>query len=80
MQKRLVEGYWHITAGADPDKDQSFFLWGLPQDILERMLLPMGGLTKARVREIAAERGFLKASRKRDSLGVCFVRVITGVS
>lgn len=72
VQKRLVEGYWHITAGADPDKDQSFFLWGLPQDILERMLLPMGGLTKVRVREIAAERGFLKASRKRDSLGVCF--------
>ena len=72
VQKRLVEGYWHITAGVDPDKDQSFFLWGLPQDILERMLLPMGGLTKARVREIAAERGFLKASRKRDSLGVCF--------
>ena len=36
------------------------------------MLLPMGNLTKARVREIAAERGFLKAAHKRDSLGVCF--------
>ena len=58
--------------GADPDKDQSFFLWGLPQEILQRMLLPMGNLTKARVREIAAERGFLKAAHKRDSLGVCF--------
>ena len=33
------------------------------------MLLPMGNLTKARVREIAAERGFLKAAHKRDSLG-----------
>ena len=32
----------------------------------------MGNLTKARVREIAAERGFLKAAHKRDSLGVCF--------
>ena len=72
VQKRHVDGYWHITAGADPDKDQSFFLWGLPQDILERMLLPMGALTKTRVRDIAAERGFLKAARKRDSLGVCF--------
>ena len=41
VQKRLVEGYWHITAGVDPDKDQSFFLWGLPQDILERMLLSL---------------------------------------
>lgn len=36
------------------------------------MLLPMGNLAKARVREIAAERGFLKAAHKRDSLGVCF--------
>ena len=72
VRRRLIDGHYHITTGADPDKDQSFFLWGLPQDILQRMLLPMGDLTKSRVREIAAERGFLKAARKRDSLGVCF--------
>lgn len=72
VRRRLIDGFYHITAGADPDKDQSFFLWGLPQDILQRMLLPMGELTKTRVREIAAERGFLKAAHKRDSLGVCF--------
>ena len=58
VRRRLINGYYHITTGADPDKDQSFFLWGLPQEILQRMLLPMGNLTKARVREIAAERGF----------------------
>lgn len=72
VRRRLINGYYHITTGADPDKDQSFFLWGLPQEILQRMLLPMGNLTKARVREIAAERGFLKAAHKRDSQGVCF--------
>ena len=72
VQKREIDNFWHITNGADEDKNQSFFLWGLPQDILERMVLPMGGLTKQRVREIAEERGFLKAARKRDSLGVCF--------
>lgn len=72
VHRRLIDGFYHITAGADPDKDQSFFLWGLPQDILQRMLLPMGELSKTRVREIAAERGFLKAAHKRDSLGVCF--------
>lgn len=72
VRKRLLHGFHHITAGADPDKDQSFFLWGLTQDIMQRMLLPLGELTKTRVREIAAERGFLKAARKRDSLGVCF--------
>ena len=72
VRKRMIEGYWHITTGADADKDQSFFLWGLPQDIMERMLLPMGDLTKPRVREIAEERGFLKAATKKDSIGVCF--------
>ena len=72
VRKRMIEGYWHITTGADADKDQSFFLWGLPQDIMERMLLPMGDLTKIRVREIAEERGFLKVATKKDSIGVCF--------
>ena len=72
VQKQRIDGHWHITGGADEEKDQSFFLWGLPQDILERMVLPMGGLTKQRVREIAEERGFRKAAQKRDSLGVCF--------
>lgn len=72
VQKEKIDGFWHITNGADEDKNQSFFLWGLPQDILERMVLPMGSLTKQRVREIAEERGFLKAAKKKDSLGVCF--------
>lgn len=72
VQKQRIDNHWYITGGADEEKDQSFFLWGLPQDILERMVLPMGGLTKQRVREIAEERGFRKAAQKRDSLGVCF--------
>ena len=72
VQRQCIDGYWHLINGADEDKNQSFFLWGLPQDILERMVLPMGGLTKQRVREIAEQRGFLKAARKKDSLGVCF--------
>ena len=72
VQKQKIDGFWHITNGADEDKNQSFFLWGLPQDIMERMLLPMGGLTKQRVREIAEERGFVNVARKKDSLGVCF--------
>ena len=72
VQKEHIDGHWHIRNGADEDKDQSFFLWGLPQDILERMVLPMGGLTKLRAREIAEERGFMKAAHKKDSLGVCF--------
>ena len=72
VQKRHIDGHWHITNGADTDKNQSFFLWGLPQDILQRMLLPMGNLTKQHIRDIAEKRGFHKAAHKKDSLGVCF--------
>lgn len=72
VQRQYIDNLWHITTGEDDDKDQSFFLWGLPQNILERMLLPLGRLTKECVRKIAKERGFLKAAYKKDSLGVCF--------
>ena len=72
VQRITVEGRHYIIQGMDADKDQSFFLWGLLQDILERMLLPMGGMTKTQVRQMAEERGFLKVARKKDSIGVCF--------
>lgn len=72
VQRTTAGGLHYITQGVDVDKDQSFFLWGLPQDILERMILPMGGMTKVQVRQLAEERGFLKAARKKDSIGVCF--------
>jgi len=62
----------YIHAGADPDKDQSFFLWGLEQPVLRKMILPLGEYTKTQVRKIAAERGFLKVATKKDSMGVCF--------
>ncbi len=63
---------YYIHAGTDPDKDQSFFLWGLGQPVLKKMLLPLGGYTKTQIREIAAKRGFLKIASKKDSMGVCF--------
>ena len=56
----------------DRDKDQTFFLWGLKQDILQRMLLPMGDMTKEDARAYAAERGFMHVATKKDSIGVCF--------
>ncbi len=65
-------GSYYIHAGTDPDKDQSFFLWGLGQNILQKTVLPLGEYTKKRIREIAAGRGFAKIASKKDSMGVCF--------
>lgn len=58
VRKVLLEGKYYIAPAIDKDKDQSFFLWGLKQDILQRMLLPMGELTKGDARTYAAVRGF----------------------
>lgn len=67
-----VNNLKYIYRGADPDKDQSFFLWGMEQSVLNRMVLPLGKLRKTQVRMIAAQRGYQKAAIKKDSTGVCF--------
>ena len=72
VRKVFRDGHYFIAPAADRDKDQAFFLWGLKQDILQRMLLPMGCRTKAEARAYAAGRGFQRAATKKDSLGVCF--------
>ncbi len=66
------DGYFHIKEGLDEDKDQAFFLWGLSQEILSKMYLPLGELTKTEVRKFAHEKGFERISSKKDSLGICF--------
>lgn len=72
VQSAEIGNRFYLKAGADPDKDQSFFLWGLSESLIKRMLLPLGGLTKSEVRNIARERGFSRIATRKDSLGVCF--------
>lgn len=64
---------YYITKGIDPDKEQSFFLWGLGQHILKKAVFPLGGLTKEKVRQIADEKGFVKLKNKKESTGACFL-------
>ncbi len=63
---------YFVAEGVDPDKDQSFFLWGLSQSQLSRIVFPLGKLHKTEVRAMAAERGYKRVSEKKDSLGTCF--------
>jgi tRNA-specific 2-thiouridylase len=63
---------YQLLAGADANKDQSYFLCQLSQAQLARTLFPIGGLQKKEVRNIAAEQGLVTAE-KRDSQGLCFV-------
>lgn len=61
-----------IMRGADPGKDQSYFLFSTPPEKLSSILFPLGGLTKGAVRALAAERG-LGVSEKPESQEICFV-------
>ena len=63
---------FHLLAGKDNNKDQSYFLCQLSQDQLSKALFPIGELTKPEVREIAKKQGLVTADKK-DSQGLCFI-------
>ncbi len=66
-------GLKYVLTGDDPKKDQSYFLWKLPQSILQRMLFPLGGMTKQTVREYLAAKGFETKARGKESMEICFI-------
>lgn len=61
-----------LKKGLDPKKDQSYVLYMLTQEELAHTRLPLGGLSKQEVREMALENNLLNA-RKTDSQDICFV-------
>jgi tRNA-specific 2-thiouridylase len=63
---------YQLIAGADPNKDQSYFLCQLDQEQLSKALFPIGHLQKSEVRKIAKEQDLVTADKK-DSQGLCFI-------
>lgn len=63
---------YQLLAGADPNKDQSYFLCQLNQEQLSKALFPIGHLQKPEVRKIAKELDLITADKK-DSQGLCFI-------
>jgi len=61
-----------LLRGLDERKDQSYFLWGLPREMLPRLLFPLGALTKAEVRDRARKLS-LATAEKPESQEICFV-------
>lgn len=72
-QIRKEKNRYIISKGVDALKDQSYVLWGVSQSSLARTILPLGHLTKTRIREMATERGFLDLVNKSESYEICFV-------
>ncbi len=65
-------GTVRLLRGADPNKDQSYFLHALKPEQLSRVLFPVGSMLKSEVRAVAREAGLPNAEKK-DSTGICFI-------
>ena len=72
VSDRLSEGGWGLFRAADPQRDQSYFLYGTTAAQLARLRFPLGRLPKPQVRELAAAFG-LAVADKADSQDICFV-------
>ena len=76
--RHLATGHYAVARdgalyrGEDPRKDQSYFLWGIDRAVVERMLTPVGSLTKAETRTYARRLGLVTAD-KPESVEICFV-------
>src|SRR5690625_673551 len=71
-QIREENGRFQLLRGKDANKDQTYFLNQLSEDVLAKVMFPLGHLQKDQVREIAREHN-LATAHKKDSTGICFI-------
>jgi tRNA-specific 2-thiouridylase len=62
-----------LSKGIDETKDQSYVLWGLSQECLQRSVYPLGNLRKTQVRQMANDYGYPELATKSESYEICFV-------
>ena len=67
------QGKLYIVSGNDNTKDQSYFLWRLPQEVLQRFLFPLGEFTKQEVRDYLKDKGFEAKAQGGESMEICFI-------
>ena len=65
-------GNYVIKEGVDSKKDQSYVLWGIPKETIKKTILPLGGLTKQEVRQIALDNN-LETANEPESMEICFI-------
>ena len=70
--ERTADGGARLARSVDRKKDQSYVLWGLTSEQLQKTLLPLGDYTKDQIREIASKGNLVTAKRK-DSQDLCFI-------
>lgn len=71
--RKLDSGRHVISKGLDENKDQSYVLWGVSQENLARTKFPLGGFSKAAIRQMAMDMGQEELAKKSESYEICFV-------
>jgi tRNA-uridine 2-sulfurtransferase len=66
-------GRYFLSKGVYEQKDQSYVLWGLQQDLLSRTMLPLGKYRKPEIRQMALDYGYTELANKSESYEICFV-------
>lgn len=64
-----------LIKSKDEKKDQTYFLWAVPKEVIPHVLFPVGGIEKSEVRRLAEE-ARLPVAKKKDSQGLCFVGTV----
>jgi tRNA-specific 2-thiouridylase len=62
-----------VSRGLDTNKDQSYVLWGLPQESLKRTLFPLQNFRKSEIKQMAIDNGYVDLATKSESYEICFV-------
>ena len=70
--KKSEDGFQYCHRGLDNKKDQAYFLWRIPRDIIRHLLFPLGNMTKTEVRAIAKSMN-LDSAESSESQEVCFI-------
>ncbi len=73
VRKDEQSGKTILMKGVDSRKDQSYALWGVSQDHLDRTILPLGDFEKPEIRRLAVDFGLMRVAAKPDSYEICFV-------
>jgi len=72
-KEKKGEDIYHLFQARDENKDQSYFLYGLSQKQLAKIIFPLGDYKKSEVLEMAKDFGFSKFKEKDESQGACFI-------
>lgn len=70
---RYSEQRYIVSRGNDDSKDQSYVLWGLKQNELQRTLFPLGDYLKKDIKQIATDLELTKLANKKESFEICFI-------